>query len=212
MPKPSTPALLPTIVSPFTPLSCKAAIRFSGMPQRPKPPAAMVILSCSRPSRAAAWRRDKLCSSSRRSLADHRNCQLWDAGLQSLQRMDSARCHGSWRLRREGASIFMTELLAHQLAQLRLFPEFRRSFQERRARSETARDRLVWLRARRLERGALRDRAESRLGFFGEEWRDRYRNRAQGAAGLGRVRERLLHSLFRLQRHLSLEGTGASER
>ena len=38
------------------------------------------------------------------------------------------------------------------------------------------------------------------------------RHFAQGAAGLGRVRERLLHSLFRLQRHLSFERAGASER
>ncbi len=35
---------------------------------------------------------------------------------------------------------------------------------------------------------------------------------AQGAAGLGGFRERVLHPLFRLQRHLSLEGAGASER
>ena len=53
MPKPSTPALLPTMVRPLTPLSCNAAMRFSGMPQSPKPPAAMVILSWSRPSSAA---------------------------------------------------------------------------------------------------------------------------------------------------------------
>ena len=52
MPKPSTPALLPTMVSSFTPLSCNAAIRFSGMPQSPNPPAAIVILSWSRPARA----------------------------------------------------------------------------------------------------------------------------------------------------------------
>ena len=33
MPKLSTPALLPTMVRPVTPLSCKAAMRFSGIPQ-----------------------------------------------------------------------------------------------------------------------------------------------------------------------------------
>jgi hypothetical protein len=56
MPKPSTPALLPTMVRPFTPLSSRAVIRFSGMPHRPKPPAAIVMLSCKRPARAAvAW-------------------------------------------------------------------------------------------------------------------------------------------------------------
>jgi hypothetical protein len=52
MPKPSTPALLPTMVRPFTAVA-SAAIRFSGMPHRPKPPAAMVMLSCKRPARAA---------------------------------------------------------------------------------------------------------------------------------------------------------------
>ena len=35
---------------------------------------------------------------------------------------------------------------------------------------------------------------------------------SSGAAGLGGLRDRLLHSLFRLQRHLSFERTGASER
>ncbi len=49
MPKPSTPALFPTIVSPFTPLSRSAAIKFSGIPQSPKPPAAIVMSSCSNP-------------------------------------------------------------------------------------------------------------------------------------------------------------------
>src|SRR5258707_15684549 len=52
MPKSSTPALLPAMVSSFTPLSTNAAIRFSGMPQRPKPPAAMVMPSFSSPPRA----------------------------------------------------------------------------------------------------------------------------------------------------------------
>src|SRR6266481_4772942 len=54
MPKPSTPALLPTIVRPFAPLSRNATIRFSGMPQRPKPPAAIVMPSWSRPASAAS--------------------------------------------------------------------------------------------------------------------------------------------------------------
>src|SRR5258706_15034608 len=52
MPKSSTPALLPAMVRPFTPLSTSAAIRFSGMPQSPKPPAAMVMSSFSSPARA----------------------------------------------------------------------------------------------------------------------------------------------------------------
>src|SRR5258707_15289296 len=52
MPKSSTPALLPAIISPFTPLSTSAAIRFSGMPHSPKPPAAMVMSSFSSPARA----------------------------------------------------------------------------------------------------------------------------------------------------------------
>ena len=49
MPKSSTPALLPTMVRPFTPLSTSAWMRFSGMPHRPKPPAAMVMLSLQQP-------------------------------------------------------------------------------------------------------------------------------------------------------------------
>ena len=48
--------------------------------------------------------------------------------------------------------------------------------------------------------------------FQREEWGDNDRDIASGATGLGGVRERLLHSLFRLQRYLSLEGAGASER
>src|SRR6185312_13366636 len=52
IPKSSTPALFPTIVRSLTPLSTKAWIRFSGMPHRPKPPAAMVIPSFSKPSNA----------------------------------------------------------------------------------------------------------------------------------------------------------------
>ena len=53
IPKPSTPALFPTMVRPFTPLSRSAAMRFSGMPHRPNPPAAIVMLSCNRPVRAS---------------------------------------------------------------------------------------------------------------------------------------------------------------
>src|SRR5579859_610191 len=45
MPKPSTPALLETIVRSFVPLRWTAAMRFSGMPQRPKPPMRMVMPS-----------------------------------------------------------------------------------------------------------------------------------------------------------------------
>ena len=48
--------------------------------------------------------------------------------------------------------------------------------------------------------------------FSAKSGRDGDRHIAQGAAGLGGVREWLLHPLFRLQRHLSLEGAGASER
>jgi len=54
MPKPSTPALLPTMVSRRVPDASSAPIRFSGMPHRPKPPAASVMPSNSSPSRAAA--------------------------------------------------------------------------------------------------------------------------------------------------------------
>ena len=39
-----------------------------------------------------------------------------------------------------------------------------------------------------------------------------YRHRSPGAARLGGVRDRLLHPLFRLQRHLSFQRTGAPER
>jgi hypothetical protein len=42
------------MVRSLTPLSRMAAIRFSGMPHRPKPPAAMVMPSKSSPSRASA--------------------------------------------------------------------------------------------------------------------------------------------------------------
>src|SRR3984885_7807797 len=54
MPKSSTPALFPTMVRSLTPLSTRAWIRFSGMPHNPKPPAAMVIPSFNKPSRADA--------------------------------------------------------------------------------------------------------------------------------------------------------------
>jgi hypothetical protein len=53
IPKSSTPALLPTIVSPLMPLSTIAWIRFSGIPHSPKPPAAIVMSSCSRPESAS---------------------------------------------------------------------------------------------------------------------------------------------------------------
>src|SRR6266481_5669982 len=45
MPKSSTPALLLTMVRSFTPLRRTAAIRFSGMPQSPKPPIRIVAPS-----------------------------------------------------------------------------------------------------------------------------------------------------------------------
>src|SRR6266852_8214823 len=45
MPKSSTPALLLTMVRSFVPLRRTAAMRFSGMPQRPKPPMRMVAPS-----------------------------------------------------------------------------------------------------------------------------------------------------------------------
>src|SRR5229473_6931989 len=45
MPKSSTPALLLTMVRSFVPLRRTAAMRFSGMPQRPKPPIRMVTPS-----------------------------------------------------------------------------------------------------------------------------------------------------------------------
>src|SRR5437879_3198879 len=45
MPKSSTPALLLTMVRSFVPLRRTAAMRFSGMPQRPKPPIRMVAPS-----------------------------------------------------------------------------------------------------------------------------------------------------------------------
>ena len=63
-----------------------------------------------------------------------------------------------------------------------------------------------------MARRTVRDRAQSRLRFFGEKRRHDYRHRSPGAARLGGVRDRLLHSLFRLQRHLSFQRTGAPER
>ena len=94
----------------------------------------------------------------------------------------------------------------------RLLAEFRRSFEERRPRGEAAPDRFAGMRARRVERRAVHHRPERRRGLLGRKWRDCFRHVAQSAAGLGRLRERLLHSLLRLQRYLSLEGTGAPER
>src|SRR5215475_5479190 len=45
MPKPSTPALLETMVRSFVPLRWTAAMRFSGIPHRPKPPIRTVMPS-----------------------------------------------------------------------------------------------------------------------------------------------------------------------
>src|SRR5688572_2475408 len=45
-PKPSTPALLLMIVSPFAPFRCNARVRFSGIPHRPNPPTMIVAPSC----------------------------------------------------------------------------------------------------------------------------------------------------------------------
>src|SRR5512142_2382738 len=53
MPKSSTPALLPTMVRPLMPLSTSAWIRFSGIPHSPKPPAAIVMSSRSKPDSAS---------------------------------------------------------------------------------------------------------------------------------------------------------------
>ena len=52
-PKSSTPQLLETTVRSFTPASRIAAIRCSGIPQRPKPPAMMVMPSKSTPLSAS---------------------------------------------------------------------------------------------------------------------------------------------------------------
>src|SRR5438477_10953579 len=81
---------------------------------------------------------------------------------------------------------------------LRLLAQFRGPFAERRSRGKAAPDRLVRLRAGRVERRAVHDRAQRCRGFLRQKWRDDFRHSAQGAAGLGGVRERLLHSLFRL--------------
>src|SRR5436190_16032548 len=63
-----------------------------------------------------------------------------------------------------------------------------------------------------MERGTLRDRQKSRFGLFGEARIDNYWHKSQGAAGLDGIRKRLRHPLFRLQRYVLVEGTGASER
>ena len=52
MPKSSTPALLPTIVIFLIFEFTTAVIKFSGIPHRPKPPAAIVRSSVSTPARA----------------------------------------------------------------------------------------------------------------------------------------------------------------
>src|SRR5215831_5005854 len=54
MPKSSTPALLLTTVRFFVPRACSAAMRFSGMPQRPNPPIMMVAPSGIRATASAA--------------------------------------------------------------------------------------------------------------------------------------------------------------
>src|SRR6056297_56870 len=54
IPKSSTPALLDANVRFLTPESRIAAKSSSGMPQRPKPPAAISMSSCKSPSRASA--------------------------------------------------------------------------------------------------------------------------------------------------------------
>src|ERR1041385_3218987 len=95
---------------------------------------------------------------------------------------------------------------------LRLLAQFRGPLGERGARSEAAPDRFVRLRPRCLERRAVHDRAKRCLGFLDEKRGDGFRHVAEGAAGLGRVREWLLHSVLRLQRYLSFQRAGASER
>src|SRR5215469_5440369 len=52
MPNPSTPTLLLIVFRSLTPLSTSARMRFSGMPQRPKPPIIMVAPSGMSPT---AW-------------------------------------------------------------------------------------------------------------------------------------------------------------
>ena len=54
MPKSSMPALLLMTVSPFVPRACSAAIRVSGIPQRPKPPIMMVAPSGMRDTASSA--------------------------------------------------------------------------------------------------------------------------------------------------------------
>src|SRR4030095_8426085 len=98
MPKPSTPALLPTIVSPFTPLSCSAAMRFSGMPQSPKPPAAMVMLSWSKPSRADLASGKTLSLMAKNSACVRCMRQVWvDIAVRYLRILPSFRIGGGFR-------------------------------------------------------------------------------------------------------------------
>ena len=90
--------------------------------------------------------------------------------------------------------------------------KIRRSFQGSRPRSQAPNGRLDRLRNWRLERRALPDRAQRRVGIFGAERVDNHRHESSSAAGLGGVRYRVLHSLLRLQRYVSFEGAGAPER
>src|SRR2546426_439837 len=64
MPKSSTPALLLTTVRFFVPLRRTAAMRFSGMPHKPKPPMRMVApsVSFSMAASAEAMRLSMPCS------------------------------------------------------------------------------------------------------------------------------------------------------
>src|SRR6266404_3464550 len=82
--------------------------------------------------------------------------------------------------------------------QLRLLASLRGFVARSYSRSKAPRDRFVRLRARGLERRAVRNCAKSRIRVFSESRIDSHRHETQGAARLGGIRKWVLHSLLRL--------------
>ena len=147
---------------------------------------------------------------SRRDCARFVNCratayrlpqQNWQSGAPALQqRLPAA-------IRRQiETSFLMNTTLAHQLADYACALRFEDLSKDSRARSKTARYRLVGLRAGRMERGAVRDRAKSRLGFFGEST-DR-----QSSAQITRRRRIGRHSRTAVASAISITTTPISRR
>src|SRR6266446_1061441 len=102
MPKSSTPALLLTMVRSFVPLWRTAAMRFSGMPQRPKPPIRIVAPSWifSMAASAEAMRLSMVLQSARReftssSVVAGRRASIGSRCLATGARSGDQSFHGS---------------------------------------------------------------------------------------------------------------------